>query len=149
MNYTLNQLNQKINLFAIDHGQIKGNYSFGELEEVTNQGINKFPYLFGILKPSMLGGQSAVITISIVIMDLVHKDLSNRVEVWSDVLQIFTDFRAYMTDPDFSDYFILDNSENIVITPFADRFTDDVTGWVGDFKFRIVDTLDRCSIPDA
>lgn len=146
MNYTLNQVAKVLRTFAETHGQIKGNFSFGELEEVSNDGITQFPYMFCILKPSLLGNQNAEINISIIIMDLVNKDLSNRLEVWSDVQQIFIDLRAYLSDPAFEDYFIIDEV-NIPITPFADRFTDDVTGWVGDFKFKIVDLKDRCAIP--
>lgn len=146
MNYTLNQIAAKLRTFATSHGQIKGNYSFGELEEVSNQGVLNFPYMFCILKPGLLGSQNVEINISIIVMDLVNKDLSNRMEVWSDTLQILTDLRAYLDDPSFDDLFTID-IQNIPTTPFADRFTDDVTGWVADLKFRIVDLKDRCAIP--
>ncbi len=144
MNYTLNQIHAKLQKFATDHLQING-FSFGELEEVSNEGITQFPYMFCILKPSSLSSRSIKISISIIIMDLVHKDLSNRMEVWSDTLQMLSDLKAYMNDPAFDDYFTV--NEEMPITPFADRFTDDVSGWAMDVSFTITDLKDRCAIP--
>ncbi len=102
--------------------------------------------MYCILKPGMLGNQKVEINISIVIMDLVKKDLSNRMEVWSDTLQILTDLRAYLCDPSYQDDFTIDEV-NIPYTPFADRFVDDVTGHAADFKFKVIDLKDRCAIP--
>lgn len=145
MKYTLNQIKARLETFAAAHLQVKGNISFGEIEEVTNQAIECFPYMFCIVQPSNFSGHQIEFSITIVVMDLVAKDLSNRWDVWSDTAQILSDIRAYMNDPAFDDLYIM--PDDLPITPFAERFTDDVTGWSGDFKFRIVDVKDRCALP--
>ncbi len=145
MNYTLNQIKARLEQFANAHLQLKGSISFGEIEEVSNQSVYKFPYMFGVLQPASFVGKQIEFTITIVIMDLVEKDLSNRWEVWSDTSQMFADLRAYLNDPDFDDMYVFNDS--ITITPFADRFTDDVTGWSGDIKFTVNELKDRCALP--
>lgn len=146
MRYTLNQINQKLSDFASSHLQVNS-YAFGELEEISNQEVVNFPFMFALIKPGVLGRQSTEINISIILADMVHKDLSNRLEVQSDLLQIGNDLRAYLSDPDFDELFTIEE-DNIPYTPFADRFNDDVTGHVFDFKFKIIDQKDRCAIPD-
>jgi hypothetical protein len=145
MVYTLNQLNAKIKEFADAHLQLKGSYSLGELEEVTNQGAVQFPFMYAILEPSNFSNRNVSITISFIVMDLVHKDLSDRVEVWSDTLQIISDLKAFLFKSEHDDLFTID--EEIPIISFADRFTDDVTGWTADITFRINDLKDSCAIP--
>lgn len=145
MSYTINQIKKRLEDFANAHLQLKGSVSFGELEEVSNQGVLKFPYMFGILQPGSFIGKQFEVRMTIVIMDLVEKDLSNRWEVWSDTQLMFGDLRAFLNDPDFDDEYVFD--DNITLTPFADRFTDDVTGWSADVTFRINELKDRCAIP--
>jgi hypothetical protein len=145
VSYTINQIKKRLEDFANAHLQLKGSVSFGELEEVSNQGVLKFPYMFGILQPGSFIGKQFEVRMTIVIMDLVEKDLSNRWEVWSDTQLMFGDLRAFLNDPDFDDEYVFD--DNITLTPFADRFTDDVTGWSADVTFRINELKDRCAIP--
>ena len=145
MIYTLNQLHAKIKEFADGHLQLKGNYFLGELQEVSNQQVITWPYLFGVLDSSSLSNRSVKISISFIMMDQVHPDLSNRVEVWSDTLQILSDLRAWLNKPEFSDLFTV--SDEMPITPFADRFTDNPTGWTMDVEFTITDLRDYCAIP--
>lgn len=145
MVYSLNQLNAKIKEFADSHLQLKGSYHLGELEEITNQGVESFPYLFGILEPSSFGNRNVKISISFWVMDLVHKDLSNRIEVSSDTLQIISDLKAFFFSGELDDFVTI--GEDIPITPFHDSLTDDVTGWVADFTFYINDLKDSCAIP--
>lgn len=118
-----------------------------ELEEISNQQVILFPYMAAILTSGSLGVRQTRLNISIVIMDMVHPDLSNRIEVWSDTLQIINDLKAYLNDPAFDDYYIL--QEESQLTPFADRFTDNVTGWKMDLVFIINDLKDRCAIPQS
>lgn len=101
--------------------------------------------MFCILQPSSFITREFEVNMTIVIMDLVEKDISNRWEVWSDIQLMFSDLRAFLNDPLQDDNYIID--DNITITPFADRFTDDVTGWSGDIRFTISDLKDRCAIP--
>lgn len=145
MAYTINQIKKRLESFADQHLQLKGSVSFGEIEEVSNQGILKFPYMFCVLQPSTFITREFEINLTIVIMDLVEKDLSNRWEVWSDIQLMFSDLRAFLNTPEFDDNYTVD--DNITITPFADRFTDEVTGWSGNIKFTVSDLKDRCSIP--
>lgn len=145
MNYTVNQIRKRLEDFANEHLQLKGSISFGEIEEVSNQGVLKFPYMFCVLQPSSFFGKTFEVNMTIVIMDLVEKNLSNRWEVWSDVQLMFADLRAYLNNPDYDEGFVF--NDNITLTPFADRFTDDVTGWSADIKFKISDVKDRCAIP--
>lgn len=134
----------RLETFASSHLQIK-EIRFGELEEVSNQGEYLFPYMFCMLQPSRFEGTQLVYVIDIIIMDLVNKNLDNRWEVWSDIALIMSDLRAYLNTPSFDDDYILEN--DFQITPFADRFTDDVTGWLGVFELKINDVKDRCVIP--
>jgi len=145
MSFTINQIKKRLEDFANAHLQLKGSISFGELEEVSNQSIYKFPYMFCVIQPSSFIDREFELNMTIIIMDLVEKDLSNRWEVWSDIQLMFSDLRAYLNDPAHDDEYIID--DNITITPFADRFTDDVTGWGGDIRFTISDLKDRCAIP--
>ena len=145
MSYTINQIKKRLEDFANQHLQLNGSISFGELEEVSNQGVLKFPYMFGILQPGSFIGRQFEVRMTIVIMDLVENGLSNRWEVWSDTQLMFGDLRAFLNDPEFDNEYVFD--DNITLTPFADRFTDDVTGWSAEVTFRINELKDRCAIP--
>jgi len=145
MNYTINQIKNRLQLFANNHLQLKGSIAFGEIEEVSNLGVVQFPYMFCTPQSSSFTERQFEFNMVVIIMDIVDKDLSNRFEIWSDVQLMFSDLRAFLNQEAEDDNYIISNSFNL--TPFADRFTDDVTGWSGEIKFTISDLKDKCSLP--
>ena len=145
MNYTINQIKNRLQEFANQHLQLKGSIAFGEVEEGSNLGVVQVPYMFCTPQPSSFTGKQFEFNMIIIIMDLVEKDLSNRWEIWSDIQLMFSDLRAFLNDSNFDDYYII--QDEFVITPFADRFSDDVTGWSGEIKFIINELKDKCSLP--
>lgn len=144
MNYTLNQVIKKIQDFCDAHPQVKS-FDFGEQLYISNIGKEEFVYIYAVPQPSSIQDQIVKLNILIICCDLVSIDKTNQSEVWSDTLQILTDLRAYLNDPDLDDYFVVDNNTQVI--PFNDKYTDNVSGWTMNLVLNINDLKDRCAIP--
>ena len=78
---------------------------------------------------------------------LVNQNEDNSIEVISDTLQMANDFIQYLRTTTNEDNFDIDNEYTFQLTPFKDRFNDDVTGWQLDLQLNIINLNDSCNLP--
>jgi len=144
MNYSLNQIKQKLQAFATAQIQVN-EFSLKDPLELLNCSETRFPAVVALFRPSSITGNTVLLNIDLLFMDLVHKDLSNELDVLNDQLLIALDCRAYLNNPDFDDLFIL--GENVSLNPFYEKSDNEATGWQMSLQCKIVDLKDRCQIP--
>lgn len=139
---TLNQVVKSLRDFASDHQQIN---SFDCCEEYNfaTSGVVEMQTMIAVLQPSQLVGSTLTYNFKIYIGDLVHKDLSNRVEVLSDTLLTCLDLIGYLQRPEFEG--VIDT--NITINDFEDSFDCELYGHWFNLKIKTSSPFDRCAIP--
>ena len=144
MNYTLNNIKEKLQQFATDHLQVN-EFALKDPLELLNASESRFPAVVCLFRPSNIQGNYVFLNIDLLFMDLVHKDLSNELDVLSDQLLIALDCRAYLNNPLNDEFFtIMDNAN---LQPFYEKSDNEVTGWQMSLQFKIIDLKDRCQIP--
>jgi hypothetical protein len=144
MRHTINQIVAKLQEFQENHPQLN-EFGFGDIGDLLNKKDHAYAMMFGVLRPAGLTDKLVDVNIDILFADILHKDKSNQTEIWSDLLQVALDLRAWLDNDDFADYFIATASNP---EPFTDRFDDEVAGWRMPVRFRVIDLKDRCAIPD-
>lgn len=144
MKISLVQIKKILEQFAADHLQIN-EFSLKDPLEYLDCKESKFPAMIALFKPSTIQGKILFISIDLLFMDLVHKDLSNELDVLNDQLLTAIDCRAYLNDDDF-EFGLSDNSQLI---PFYEKGDNEVTGWTMNLQIKISDLKDRCQIPTA
>jgi hypothetical protein len=86
---------------------------------------------------------------TIIVSDIIERDLSNQTDILSDTNQILDDiisqFRLSVTDAlgNFNNEYYLDNP--IVCTPFLEQYDDLLGGWTADLTIKVMTPLDRCN----
>jgi hypothetical protein len=84
----------------------------------------------------------------IIIADIIQRDLENQIDVLSDTNQIMDDiigqFRLSVDQSlgNFNNLYYLD--DNVVCTPFLEKYDDLLGGWVADLSIQVMTPLDRC-----
>lgn len=144
MNASLVQIKEKLRLFAVSHPQVN-EFSLKDPLDYLDCKESRFPAVIALFKPSTISGKNIFINMDILFMDLVHKDLSNEVDVLNDQLLTAVDLRAYLNDSAFDDLFTI--SESAQLTPFWEKSDNEVTGWTMGIQLIITDLKDRCQIP--
>ena len=144
MKRTLNQVNELLEGIATAHQQINS-YGIGDLWEIVANGAVTYPLMFTVVNQSNLNGKQLNLNISLLFMDLVHKDESNELDVSSDMLQIGTDVIAQLRSPIYEDWFLVGDS--VSLDDFTERFNDEVTGWKVDLTLQISEQFNLCALP--
>jgi len=144
MKRTLNQVNELLEGIATAHQQINS-YGIGDLWEIVANGAVTYPLMFTVINQSSLNGKILNLNISLLFMDLVHKDESNELDVSSDMLQVGTDVIAQLRSPLYEDWFLVGDS--VSLDDFTERFNDEVTGWKVDLSLQISEQFNLCSLP--
>jgi hypothetical protein len=142
MNYSLNQLILRLKELAEDHNQINTN-GFGELWEIGVDAAPIYPLFWSNVVSSNLSSKQLSISLQLLTLDLVHKDLSNENEVLSDMLQVMTDLVSELRR---EDSFLLEN--NVSFTPVREKFDDEVGGWIANINIQIPYSYNICAIPN-
>jgi len=131
---TLNQIITRIQSLVSSNVLLSnGSFYFGDPWEYTASQISggmKYPFVGARLVNSNINGTNANVfetNINLFFCDLVHKDESNETEVLSDMLKACQMFYADLTD-DLNDYDGTDVSLNSSMTPFTEKFDDEVSG---------------------
>ena len=104
MKRTLNQINELLEGIATAHQQINS-YGIGDLYDLVANGAVTYPLMFTVINPGQIQGKQMSLNLSLLFMDLVHKDQHNELEVLSDQLQIATDVVAQLRAPLYEDFF--------------------------------------------
>lgn len=144
--YTLHQTIDKIKAIANDHAQINS-FGYGELSDVDATKGYTMPLCWAVEQQSNISGRVLSNSVMIIVMDLVHKDLSNALEVVSNTQQILTDIIAEMQSPENQALFEV-NADSVGLTPFQDRFDDEVSGWYCTLNIETSYLQDRCAVPN-
>lgn len=144
--YTLHQTIDKIKAIANDHAQINS-VGYGELSDVDATKGYTMPLCWVVEQPSNISGRILINSVMIIVMDLVHKDLSNALEVVSNTQQILTDIIAEMQSPSNQALFEV-GTDGVSLTPFQDRFDDEVSGWYCTLNIETSYLQDRCAVPN-
>jgi hypothetical protein len=144
MKRTLNQVNELLEGIATAHQQINS-YGIGDLWEIVANGAVTYPLMFTVINQSSLNGKILNLNISLLFMDLVHKDESNELDVSSDMLQVGTDVIAQLRSPLYEDWFLVGDS--VSLDDFTERFNDEVTGWKVDLSLQISEQFNLCALP--
>lgn len=139
---TVNNIFQLFQLIAEKHFQING-FVYGDITEVESYDKLRYPLLIVSPITSEVGGNVITHSYRLSISDLVKKDDGNQVEVWSDTQQILTDLvKIFRFD---SEQFELINDP--ILTPFKEKWGDDVSGWQGDFEIEFDFNNTQCGVP--
>ncbi len=144
--YSLNQFVGLLNSMASAHEQIK-TFGEGDVWEIGAVGAIQYPLMWAVPQPSSTSQKLLNMKFSILFADILDPDKSNEQDVLSDTLQIALDILAQLNAPDFADDFILDPNANL--TPFTEKFDDDVAGWKADINIKINFLSDRCAVPST
>lgn len=142
---TLNNLNKAFNRIADAHQQINS-YGFGDPLDMAVSGTIEYPMMWVIPKGVSAKQGEVAFSFTLLFMDLVHKDESNKIEVWSDQMQTALDVISELTHPDWPWTFVLPEASS---TPFEEKGDDEVAGYSVDLVIRSKFTRDRCAIPEA
>lgn len=156
--FSINQIHKKFSDFATAHLQINS-YGFGDLSElgqsVAAYTVNKdngtnnitYPSMWVTPQPSSIERHFLKLNFMCLFYDLVNQNEDNSIEVISDTLQMANDFIQYLRTTTNEDNFDIDNEYTFQLTPFKDRFNDDVTGWQLDLQLNIINLNDSCNLP--
>lgn len=144
MNRTLNQVNEILEGIANAHQQINS-YGIGDLYDLVANGAVTYPLMFTVINPSTINGNRMSLNLSLLFMDLVHKDQRNELEVLSDTLQMGTDVVAQLRAPIYEDWFIVGDS--VSFEDFTERFNDEVAGYKIDLTLNLSEQFNLCSLP--
>ena len=142
---TLNKVVQNLRNFATAHKQIN-HFDFCEEWDFATSGTVNLPAMLTVLQPSTIQNNTLTYTFKVYFGDLVHKDLSNKAEVLSDMEQLALDFIYQMQHPDYD--WVFDTS-NLVLNDFEDSFDCELYGYWMIAKIKIPSPFDRCAIPQT
>lgn len=140
---TLNQIKQQLNNIAIAHSNIN-HFHFGEIYDFATSGIVDYPAMAAERNPVQYINNSLKYSFNIYVMDLVHKDVSNRDEVLSDSLQICIDILAML---DRTEGFVFTIEKNVTFNDFIDSFDQEVSGYWFKLDIKTPAPLDNCAVP--
>ena len=144
MQKTANQIKSSFELLASGHYQI---HSFLYAQEFEQQAYENLIYPLMLVYP--LGGSLSGTTYSrnyrVIIADRVLKSEGNELEVESDTQLIALDVLAYWMKLGQNERFTITSSNTI--TPFWEKWGDDVTGHFVDIGIEEFYDFNSCAIP--
>lgn len=129
--------------FANNHYQIKY-YGYGDLWEISASEAVEYPLLWVQPIPCSIDGKDISYNYNILVADRLQDGQSNKIEVESDTFQICLDVLAsfnYLDD--------IDLSQTSTITPFIDRFKDDVCGNLMTLNLVVPFDYNECAVPQT
>ena len=142
---TLNQLNKAFNTIANAHLQVK-TYGFGQVMNIATSGTIQHPLMWVELENATNRSDGTFYQFTFYLMDIVKNDLSNELEVLSDMFKIAEDIIAEIRHKDWTFYVI---REDILIDYYTEGFTDKVTGVKFNINIGTETPNDRCAIPET
>ena len=148
------------NTIATNHFLINSFHS-GLLDEVDINKLNDFDFPILYVEPGNTNIDKGVLTYTFKVftINLVKEDLSNREEVWSEMLQIMQDviseFRQNLSVQTANDpgkkfsYIPNEVVLNLPINaePFSVRFSNMLTGWNATFTMQVNNNNSLCDAP--
>ena len=141
---TANQIKDSFQLLASGHLQIN---SFAYDQEFNQQAYPSFIYPLMFVDPlgGTLNGTIYTRTYRVAIADRVLKSKDNKLEVLSDTQLIILDVLAYWMKLGQNERFTITSTNTI--TPFYDKWGDEVTGHFVDIGIEEFYDFNSCAIP--
>jgi hypothetical protein len=151
---TYNNTLETLKCLGTQHKQIE-TVTTGDLFDVDLDANNLYPLMHVIIQDADVSMSEQKFNFRVLIMDLVEPDLSNEDEVMSDTYQTMVDLIALLKHGEIlysyaaaageEQRYFEDN--DFTISPFTERFTSNVSGWVCDISIIVESVLDSCDIP--
>lgn len=143
---TFNEIIAAFKKFSTEHYQINTFYS-GQTWNFQTQ-TNLYPAVIMLPEGSSIQKGSINLSFNLFVADILNSDRTNLDEIYSDTLQILSDFISYFDDAyekDKIEFFL--NNENISIQPFEEKFDDVVAGWMAKIEINMPYSGNKCIIP--
>ncbi|MEO6721439.1 MAG: hypothetical protein ABIN67_13810 [Ferruginibacter sp.] len=141
---TLNAVvNKLLKPLADDHLQLN-DFGFGDLYNHATSTQVKYPLLWVSFSGLRYSNKAFNYTFSLVFADICKDDLSNVLEIQSDMILIGADFAAKLTAIDND---LIEINNDFTFKPFSERFTDLCAGVVMDFTIKSLKVLSDCEFP--
>lgn len=147
---TLNQIISKLETIATNHSQIN-HFGYGDLWEILEKNSDtpiNYALMWVVIGNATKGSKDLSLSFTIIVADLVDKDEANELEVLSDTLLICNDIIAEvkaLADTASEDIYFDSNEDGTInLTPFTERFDDELSGWSFDINIRIPYANNAC-----
>jgi hypothetical protein len=146
---TLSEYHKQINSFGF--GQQEDLSFWTEMrDKVDNNHFNSpiFPLLYVIPNEVEQKFGFMQYNFTLIVMDIVERDLTNQIDVLSDTNQIMDDiisqFRLSVTNSlgNFNEKYTLQNP--VICIPFIEQYTDLTAGWSAQISVEVMNSLNRC-----
>jgi hypothetical protein len=145
---TLNAVIQRIKAVATSHGQVNY-FFFGTVDDYLQMNdVPKHVSVILTLKSAKFIGDrqsQTQIDFALYVMDWSGIEVTGQQDLWSDTLLIAHDILASLKDETANDFYLV---EGLTLTPFNEKFSDSLTGWMMDLTIGYDSELDRCAIPN-
>ena len=151
---TYNNALETLKCLGEQHKQIE-TVTNGDLFEIDMQASGLYPLMHVMINDANVSMSEQKFNFRVFVMDLVEPDLSNEDEVMSDSYQTMIDLIALLKHGEIlygynfsageEQRYFVDN--DFTISPFTERFTNNVSGWVCDISIIVESVLDSCDIP--
>jgi uncharacterized delta-60 repeat protein len=143
-----------------DHHKQLNSFGFGSVEDFTywtesrdkeeNTSFNApiYPLMYVVPGDVTQNFGDMEYSFTIIVADIIERDLVNQIDVLSDTNQIMDDiigqFRLSVTDSlgNFNNEYYLDTPT--VCVPFLEKYDDLLGGWTAEFKIQVMTPLNRC-----
>ena len=130
--------------FQINHTQLK-DYGYGDFADISMETATVYPLMWVSPQPCTIEGSVISYSYVIAIADRCDKERKNAIEVESDTFQICLDLLATANYPTTSlDWQLLETS---TITPFMEKWKDEVEGNMITITFRVDFDYNECETP--
>lgn len=114
---------------------------FGQVAEANNDKQLRFPFCNITPLPCEIATDKIVYTFEFVLADQNKKDNSNRLSIFSNLLQIGSEIIRYI---EFIDILV---NYSITSTPFLDDFDGECCGVIFNLSFTELNNPDTCNFP--
>lgn len=141
---TLNSIIEKLlKPISEDHLQIN-DFGFGDLPTLATNRAVKYPLFWVTLNNVTYGGNAFNYNLSLIFADLAKDDLSNCLEIQSDMIQVAADVAAILSNIEDD---LIEVENDFSFQPFAQRFADQTAGVVMDIRVKSTKALNDCEAP--
>lgn len=148
MQNTYNNIFDDIKTIAINHGQLKGSFGFGEVADIGVSGDTKYPMMFVTPKACVVKKGEVGYTFDIRILDRLKTGYiaKEEVEILSDTMQIALDILSQLKRGSNNTY-PFDIKFDQTLTPFVEYLDDILAGWLFSVTLFVPFTADECAVP--
>lgn len=145
MKTTLRQIDKALEEIARAHVQV-ADYFWGDWSDSFEGREQKYPAIVCNVETPVDFTRVSLLTIHVICVDQVATDQSNLKDVESDTLQIVHDFCKVMKYSESWKGICAVQSATADLK-FKDKSPDEVAGWQGTIKIKLIEELGMCDLP--